>query len=203
MMTPFGVPVLPHLPETPSQTAGPYVHIGLIPRQAGFDIYAQDFGSVLAGPETAGEPITIEGRVFDGVGALVRDALIEIWQADAAGVYGGPFRGWGRAGTDFVTGLYSFRTIKPGPVPAYGGIAPMAPHATIWIVSRGINTALTTRLYFSDEAAANDADPVLALIDPRERRDTLIARRSDRADGIAYVFDIHLQGPQETVFFDV
>src|SRR6478735_6758741 len=101
-----------YLPEMPSQTAGPYVHIGLIPRQAGFDIFETNLGEAILGPDTRGERIRIEGRILDGTGALVRDALIELWQADAAGRYPHPadrqpgpapergFRGWGRSGTD-------------------------------------------------------------------------------------------------------
>jgi protocatechuate 3,4-dioxygenase alpha subunit len=107
------------LKETASQTAGPYVHIGLIPNQAGFDIFEKNFSNVLVRPETKGERIRIEGRVLDGLGEPLRDALIEIWQANAAGKYDHPadrqdkpvdphFRGWGRAGSDFETGLYTF-----------------------------------------------------------------------------------------------
>jgi len=122
------IPKLGYLPETPSQTAGPYVHIGLIPHQAGFDIFENPFGNTVAGRNTAGERIGIEGRVLDGLGAPCRDILLEIWQANAAGRYNHPadrqtdktldadFRGWGRSGTDFTTGLYQFETIKPGPV---------------------------------------------------------------------------------------
>src|SRR3954453_3685578 len=117
---------LPYLKETPSQTAGPYVHIGLIPHQAGFDIFEKNFSNVLVGPETQGERIRIEGRIFDGLGSTTRDILVEIWQANAAGRYNHPadrqddkpidegFRGWGRTGTDFQTGVYSFETVKPG-----------------------------------------------------------------------------------------
>src|SRR5690242_21947754 len=105
--------------ESPSQTAGPYVHIGLIPHQAGFDIFEKNFSNVLVKEGTKGERIRIEGRVFDGSGALVRDALLEIWQANAAGRYNHPldrqegkeidpnFRGWGRTGTDFQSGIYT------------------------------------------------------------------------------------------------
>src|SRR3954463_1049034 len=119
---------LPYLKETPSQTAGPYVHIGLIPHQAGFDIFENNFSNVLVGPETQGERIRIEGRIFDGSGSPCRDILLEIWQANAAGRYNSPldqqedkpidesFRGWGRTGTDFKTGVYTFETIKPGRV---------------------------------------------------------------------------------------
>ncbi|KAA2235455.1 protocatechuate 3,4-dioxygenase subunit alpha [Salinarimonas soli] len=200
--------------ETPSQTAGPYVHIGLIPRQAGFAIYERELGNVLVSPTTRGERIRIEGRVLDGIGAPARDALVELWQANADGRYAHPadkqeskaqdlqFRGFGRAGTHFETGLFVFETIKPGPVAGRAGQPPMAPHVNLWLVARGINLGLATRMYFADEEAANARDPVLALVEPM-RRPTLIARREDRAEGPAYVFDIRLQGEAETVFFDV
>jgi protocatechuate 3,4-dioxygenase alpha subunit len=206
---------LGYLPETPSQTAGPYVHIGLIPRQAGFDIFENNLGDRLLGPQPKGERIRLEGRIFDGTGALVRDALVEIWQANAAGRYAHPadrqegkpldpgFRGWGRTGTDFETGLWSFETIKPGPVIGRHGHKPMAPHINLWIVARGINLGLATRLYFEDEATANAADPVLNMIEPAVRRSTLIARKEQRSGETAYVLDIRLQGEGETVFFDI
>jgi protocatechuate 3,4-dioxygenase alpha subunit len=205
---------LGYLPETPSQTAGPYVHIGLVPRQAGFDIFENNLGDTLLGPDTKGERIRIEGRIFDGTGALVRDALVEIWQADAFGRFNHPadrqdgprdegFRGWGRTGTDFETGLWSFDTIKPGRTAGRRGHTRMAPHISLWIVARGINISLSTRLYFEDEAEANAEDPVLRIIEQPARRKTLIAR-CDKRDGVnAYVLDIHLQGENETVFFDV
>jgi protocatechuate 3,4-dioxygenase alpha subunit len=204
---------LGYLKETASQTAGPYVHIGLIPHMAGFDIFQNNFGNVLAGASTKGEHVTIEGRVLDGTGTPVRDALLEIWQANADGRYNHPadtqkkpldpgFRGWGRTGAQFQTGLYSFDTVKPGPVPGRNGRM-MAPHINVWIVSRGINIGLNTRLYFSDEAEANATDPVLNLIEQEERRNTLIAKRTMRDGKCVYLFDIVLQGDNETVFFDV
>lgn len=205
---------LAYLKETPSQTAGPYVHIGLIPQQAGFDIFKNNFGNVLVGPGAKGERIRIEGRVLDGVGEPLKDVLLEIWQANAAGKYGHPadrqdkpvdahFRGWGRAGSDFATGLYSFETVKPGSVVGRLGHRPMAPHVNFWIVARGINIGLNTRMYFSDEAEANAADPVLNLIEQPARRETLIAARSERGKEVVYTFDIRLQGDRETVFFDI
>jgi protocatechuate 3,4-dioxygenase alpha subunit len=205
---------LGRLPETPSQTAGPYVHIGLIPQQAGFDIFETKIGEALLGPDTQGERICIEGRIFDGSGAPVRDALVEIWQADGFGRYPHPadrqpgprdegFRGWGRTGTNFETGLWSFETIKPGRVAGRHGHGRMAPHVNLWIVARGLNIGLSTRLYFEDEAAANAEDPVLRIIEQPERRRTLIARREMREGGPCYVLDIRLQGEGETVFFDV
>lgn len=204
----------PLLKETASQTAGPYVHIGLAPQAAGFDIFENNFGPVLVTPQTQGERIRIEGTVTDGAGAPVRDVLLEIWQANAAGKYHHPgdrqpgraidpsFRGWGRACSDFDSGLYRFETIKPGSVSGRHG-RPMAPHIGFWIVARGINLGLHTRMYFSDEASANAADPVLNLIDVPARRQTLIAQREQRADGTVYRFDIRLQGEGETVFFDI
>jgi protocatechuate 3,4-dioxygenase alpha subunit len=204
---------LTYLKETASQTAGPYVHIGLIPGMAGFDIFEKNFTNVLTGPNTKGERITLEGRVLDGTGTPLRDVLLEIWQADAAGRYNHPadrspgaidgdFRGWGRAGSDFETGLITFETIKPGVTSDKTG-RKCAPHVNVWIVARGINIGLNTRIYFSDEDAANAADPVLNLIEQPVRRSTLIARRSERAGKVVYDFTINLQGPDETVFFDV
>jgi protocatechuate 3,4-dioxygenase, alpha subunit len=204
---------LDYLKETASQTAGPYVHIGLIPGMAGFDIFEKNFTNVLVGPNTKGERITIEGRVLDGTGSPLRDVLLEIWQANAAGRYNHPadrssgeldagFRGWGRAGSDFESGLITFETIKPGVTTDKAGRR-CAPHVNVWIVARGINIGLNTRLYFSDEEAANAADPVLNLIDQSSRRSTLIAKRSERGGKTVYSFTINLQGPDETVFFDV
>jgi protocatechuate 3,4-dioxygenase alpha subunit len=204
---------LGYLPETPSQTAGPYVHIGLIPRQAGLDSLEQ-LGATLVGPETKGERIRIEGRIFDGTGAMVRDAVVEIWQADSFGRFNHPadrqdgerdegFRGWGRTGTDFETGLWFFETIKPGRTAGRHGHRRMAPHISLWIVARGINTGLSTRLYFEDEPEANAEDPVLGIVEQPERCRTLIARREKRDGRAVYVFDIHLQGADETVFFDI
>jgi protocatechuate 3,4-dioxygenase alpha subunit len=202
---------LPYLKETPSQTAGPYVHIGLAPGAAGFDIYAHQLGQDIAGPQAAGTRIRIEGLVIDGTDNPVKDVLIETWQANAAGHYahpegGGPveegFRGWGRIITDFATGKWGFDTVKPGCVRGRKGTV-QAPHISLWLVARGINLGLCTRLYFDDESAANAADPVLNLIEWESRRPTLIARRQP-GDGVPlYRFDIRLQGDGETVFFEV
>lgn len=206
---------LPYRPETPSQTAGPYVHIGLIPHQAGFEIFERPFTNVLVAPQTRGERIAIEGRVLDGTGSPCRDVLLELWQANADGRYDHPadtqeakaldptFRGFGRTGTSFETGLYRFETIKPGRVAGRHGHKPMAPHVNLWLVARGINLGLSTRMYFSDEEAANAEDPVLNIIEQPSRRATLIGRRETRGTETVYVFDIHLQGERETVFFDV
>jgi len=204
----------PLLRETASQTAGPYVHIGLAPKAAGFDIFDNDFGPVLTTPATQGERIAIEGQVFDGSGTPLRDVLLEIWQANAQGRYAHAadrqagkavdphFRGWGRACSDFETGLWRFDTIKPGVVAGRDGV-PMAPHVNLWIVARGINIGLNTRMYFDDEAQANAADPVLNLIEWEVRRKTLVGRREQRGALTVYRFDIRLQGEGETVFFDL
>ncbi len=203
--------------ETASQTAGPYVHIGLAPQAAGFDIFENNFGHVLVRDATKGQRIRIEGRVFDGIGTVLKDVLIEIWQANAEGRYAHPgdrqagkaidpnFRGWGRACTDFESGVYAFDTVKPGRVEGRNGRV-MAPHVNAWIIARGINIGLHTRIYFSDEAAANGEDAVLNLIEWEGRRKTLLAERlpTKTAEGAAvYRFDIRLQGADETVFFDV
>ncbi len=147
--------VLSCLPETPSQTAGPYVHIGLIPNQAGFDIFQNNFSGDIAGPDVAGQRIVIEGKIFDGAGHVAKDVLVETWQANAAGRYNHPadnqnrsldqnFRGWARTGTDFGTGLYTIRTIKPGSVVGRKGRKAMAPHVNFWLASRGINIGSET-----------------------------------------------------------
>ena len=200
-----------YLRETASQTAGPYVHIGLAPGAAGFDIYDAELGQDIAGPNAKGERIRVEGLVIDGVGNPVKDVLIEVWQANASGHYAHPegggqvedgFRGWGRVITDFETGRWGFDTIKPGAVPGRNS-ATQAPHLNLWIVARGINIGLNTRMYFSDEENANASDPVLARVEGQARRATLVASRSDDGSLPLYRFDIRLQGDGETVFFDV
>ncbi len=202
---------LAYLKESASQTAGPYVHIGLAPGAAGFEIYRQELGHDIAGPNAVGERVRVEGVVIDGMGAPIKDVLLEVWQANADGHYahpegGGPvedgFRGWGRVITDFDTGEWSFETVKPGKTRGRDtGI--QAPHINIWLVSRGINIGLNTRMYFADEVQANAADPVLNLIEWENRRGTLIAKRSDDGDLPTYRFEIRLQGDSETVFFDI
>lgn len=202
---------LNYLKETPSQTAGPYVHIGLAPGAAGFDIYREELGWDIAGPHAKGQRIRVEGVVIDGTGSPVKDVLLEAWQANADGIYAHPehdgeveegFRGWGRVITDFKTGEWAFDTIKPGPVMGRNGQM-MAPHINLWIVARGINIGLNTRIYFDDEAEANAADPVINTIEWERRRQTLIAKRSEREGKIIYRFDVKLQGQDETVFFDI
>jgi len=202
---------LNYLKETPSQTAGPYVHIGLAPGAAGFDIYREELGWDIAGPHAKGERIRVEGIVIDGTGSPVKDVLLEAWQANAEGIYAHPehdgeveegFRGWGRVITDFKTGEWAFDTVKPGPVMGRNGQM-MAPHITLWLVARGINIGLNTRIYFDDEAEANAADPIINTIEWERRRQTLIARRTEREGKVIYRFDVKLQGEDETVFFDI
>lgn len=188
------------LKETPSQTAGPFVHIGTLPAIAGLRTKTPERQNILAREGTLGERIRIEGVIHDGAGAPVKDAMLEIWQANAHGQHGcNDFIGWGRAATDFETGLYVFETIKPGPTPFRDG-RKQAPHISLSIFARGINIHLQTRLYFSDEAEANAVDPILQLVGQPERVATLIAQREDGHP--LYRFDIHLQGDRETVFFD-
>ncbi len=200
---------LDYLKESPSQTAGPYVHIGCTPNFCGIDgIFPADLGTDMVNDKTRGERITITGRIFDGLDAPLRDALVEIWQADSDGIYNSPyetrgsadpnFTGWGRCPTDMETGVFTFETIKPGRVPFFDG-RPQAPHVTFWIVARGILIGLHTRMYFGDEEAANAEDPLLKRVEHKKRIPTLIAPR----DGNTYTFDIRLQGENETIFLDI
>lgn len=201
---------VPTLKESPSQTAGPYVHIGLTPNFADIaGIYATDPGATMLGPDTPGQRIAVSGRIIDGAGVPVGDAVVECWQADADGRYGAghadanagnSFTGWGRQPTN-AQGVFTFETIKPGRAAGPDGKL-MAPHIALWIVARGINTGLQMRYYFDDEAGANAEDFLLNKIPDARRRATLIASRQP-GDGLRYHLDIHLQGDQETVFLDM
>ena len=197
------------LKETPSQTAGPYVHIGMTPNFVGITgVFPTDLGTQMVNARTKGERITVTGHVFDGADQVLRDCVVEIWQPDAGGLFPSPsetrgaadphFTGWGRCPADADTGEFRFDTIKPGKVPFPDGRL-QAPHISLWIVARGINLGLNTRLYFDDEADANAADPILSRIEQRSRVATLVAKR----EGDIFTLDIHLQGPNETVFFDI
>jgi protocatechuate 3,4-dioxygenase alpha subunit len=189
-----------HLKESPSQTAGPYVHIGTYPSAIGLEIRKDEPLNVLVDKSGRGQPIRIEGIIYDGAGDPLRDAMVEIWQPDADGRFNSPdFFGWGRAVANFDTGLFIFETIRPSPTPWRDGRT-QAPHLQVLIFARGINIHLHTRMYFADEVNANEADPVLALV-PAARRRTLIAERA--GDSATYRFVIRLQGEDETVFFDV
>ena len=192
---------------TPSQTVGPFFKYGLTP--GGKYDWNDAFTSNLVTPDASGERIRVEGRVFDGDGAPVPDAMLEIWQADSQGRFADPqdkralpntkFRGFGRCGTD-ADGGYAFDTVKPGPVPDPDGI-PQAPHLLVAVFARGMLRHLYTRIYFDDEAG-NSVDPVLALV-PSDRRITLIATREPSNGNAVYKLDLRLQGERETVFFDI
>ena len=192
------------LVETASQTAGPYVHIGCIPTFAGVEgVYPEDLGLSPIAEGAKGKVITITGHVYDGTGWAIRDAMMESWQADAAGIYPGQDRadpavgGFCRFAADKDSGEFTLRTIKPGAVTDRSGKV-MSPHISVWIVARGINIGLNTRIYFEDED--NSADPLLARIEQQPRVDTLMAKKT--GDG-AYRFDIRLQCEGETVFIDL
>jgi protocatechuate 3,4-dioxygenase alpha subunit len=192
------------LPLTAAQTVGPFFSPSLLREDAR--------RNVLVGPETAGERIRIEGRVLDGDGEPVPDALVEIWQANAHGRYNHPadegsapldpsFSGFGRSGTE-EEGRYWFDTVKPGAVPLHSGTQELqAPHIVVTVHSRGLLNHAVTRLYFADEPTT-DSDPVLRQV-PAERRSTLLARPASGEDRTVYQFDIILQGADETVFFNV
>lgn len=189
---------------TPSQTVGPFFAYGLTPN--GQYSWNDAFTNNLLTSDVSGEKIRVEGAVYDGDGAIVPDAMLEIWQADAQGRFADPqdsrsipnasFKGYGRCGTH-VTGDYSFDTIKPGSVPDADG-KPQAPHILLSVFGRGMTMQSTTRIYFDDEAATA-TDEVVNIV-PADRRATIIAKKT--APGV-YRFDVHLQGDNETVFFDV
>jgi protocatechuate 3,4-dioxygenase alpha subunit len=185
---------------TPTQTVGPFFSPALL----------REPWNVMTTDETVGERIRVEGRVLDGAGNVVPDAMIEVWQANASGRFNHPrdrrdlpldpsFSGFGRSGTD-DDGAYWFETIKPGPVP-FEGDRMQAPHLSLTIHARGMLNHAQTRLYFEDEAA-NDDDPILALV-PADRRSTMIARRSEEEGAVVYRLDIVLQGRGETVFLNI
>lgn len=187
------------LKQTPSQTVGPFFHIGMV----------REAENLLVDEAISGERIYIKGRLLDGDSQPVSDALVEIWQADAQGIYNHPadpqhekadksFRGFGRSATT-EDGNFLFKTIKPGVV-AWDDQQDQARHANVRVFARGMLIHAVTRLYFSDESA-NQTDPVLNSVDP-ERRQTLIAKREKSEDLPTYRFDIHLQGERETVFFN-
>lgn len=194
------------LKQTPSQTVGPFFAYGLTPEQYGYP-FTSIAGGDLVASETDGERIRIEGRVLDGAGEPIDDAMVEIWQADGEGRHAHPFdprgsntgfKGFGRVGTGAdPERRFVFHTVKPGSVDGR-----QAPHINVTVFARGLLMHVNTRIYFSDEEEAHARDPVLALVPP-ERRSTLIAQRESTPTGIVYRFDIHMQGDRETVFFDV
>jgi protocatechuate 3,4-dioxygenase alpha subunit len=197
-------PYNPMMTQSPSQTIGPYFALGLV--RKGDNVIT----NVLTSERTEGERIRIEGCVFDGDGRPVEDAMLEIWQANSHGRYNHlqdeqdkpldpDFMGHGRAGTD-PNGKYWFETIKPGSTPGLSD-TPQSPHINAIVFARGMLVHAFTRIYFDDEAA-NRNDPVLMSIEDEARRNTLIARHETSDGTTVYRFDIHLQGENETVFFD-
>lgn len=192
------------LAETASQTAGPYVHIGCVPSFTGITaVYPADLGARATEDGAKGEQILIEGVLYDGTGTPVCDAMIESWQADANGVFPGAagadpkVNGFCRVATDPETGRFAIRTVKPGGVVDASGTQ-HAPHLALWIVARGINIGLSTRIYFAD--AQNEDDPVLGQVADPARKQTLLAQPTGPG---TYRFDIRLQGTDETVFLDI
>ncbi|PRG24154.1 protocatechuate 3,4-dioxygenase subunit alpha [Burkholderia multivorans] len=194
------------LKQTPSQTVGPYFAYGLCPQQYDYDLKSL-FTPTIAAPHAEGEHVLLVGQVFDGDGNVVSDAILEFTQVDGAGRYPASrddiaksgFTGFARVGTGTdPQHRYVVETVKPGRIGAAD-----APHVNVTVMMRGILTHAFTRLYFDDEAAANANDPVLNVV-PAERRATLVAKR-DAQPGrpVVYRFDIRMQGPDETVFFDV
>jgi protocatechuate 3,4-dioxygenase alpha subunit len=190
--------------RTPSQTVGPYLHLGLVQGRFGAP---EIFSPAVASTGMPGTHIRIEGRVLDGEGNPLPDALIETWQADSEGRYAHPadgrppasnsFRGFGRCPTA-KDGTFHIATIKPGRVPGPNGTV-QAPHINVSVLARGVVKRLFTRIYFAGDPA-NAGDPILALV-PADRRATLTARPDANAPGV-FRFDIRLQGADETVFFD-
>ena len=179
--------------ETPSQTAGPYVHIGCTPNFCGIEgIYAEDLARRPFPDAT--DRITLIGRVIDGTGTPLRDCMVESWQADAKGAFRP--EGFCRMPADAVSGEWRLDTVMPGAVPFPDGRM-QAPHIALWITARGINLGLHTRVYF--EGHGIDDDPLLARVELRHRVATLIAR----PDGDVWRHDIVLQGENETVFLDM
>ena len=199
----------PKFRQSPSQTIGPFFAYGLTPEQYGYP-FRSVVAPVLVQDETEGERIRLTGQVLDGEDRPIDDAMIEIWQANAHGRYNHPadrrqdnrldpdFKGVGRSGTGSDPQCrFVFDTVKPGP--AGDG---QAPHLNMIVMMRGLLVHLFTRVYFDDEDEANAVDPVLALV-PAARRATLVATRHETAAGVLYRFDVRMQGPSETVFFDV
>ena len=193
-MTEYGI--------TASQTVGPFLKIGLVRE-----------GQEYVVPKNTNGALKVQGRVYDGEGKPVPDAMIEIWQANVHGKYNHPedlsdaelvkgFNGFGRSCTD-EEGCFFFVTVKPGRVAGLGNTL-QAPHMAINVFARGMLKQQVTRLYFSDEINANSEDPVLNSIEDAEVRDTLVASKVDDENGMTcYKFNIHLQGEKETAFFDV
>ena len=195
------------LKQTPSQTIGPFFSYGLTPEQSNYPNLSSLSSNSLLTDSTIGEQIRLEGKIFDGAGDIVSDAMIEIWQADAEGRYPDPqisgkansiFSGFGRCDTGVdKQNKYIFETIKPGQIDTE-----TAPHINVTIFMRGLLLHVFTRIYFSDEDRSNSADAVLSAV-PVDRQKTLIAEKVAGVTPATYVFDVFLQGENETVFFDI
>ena len=179
--------------ESPSQTAGPYVHIGCTPTSCGLEKrgFGEEFGTSMFNESYKGDRILLDVQIFDGAGDPVKDGLVEIWQSGPNGQFHGTkgFENWGRQATHYETGRVGFETLKPGKQ------FHQSPHILVWIAARGINLGLMTRIYFEDED--NSYDPVFQL--SGSRASTLVAKKTETG----YTHEIYLQGDKETVFFDV
>ena len=199
-----------HLKQTPSQTAGPYVHIALVPDEIGHRVALPRLDHVPLWPKIQDNRIEIKGVIYDGAQERVKDAAIEFWQSNGMGefIHGAASvtsmgRGWGRSFTNFETGEFTISTVKPGSSIDKHGLF-HAPHISLWIVARGLNDGVFTRIYFDDEAKQNAKDRAICHSIPSARLHTLLAQKTNLIDNTThYRFDIVLQGDDETVFFDL
>ncbi len=191
--------------QTPSQTVGPFFAFGPTPAEYGYS-FNELVGNKLATDDVVGEPIRLVSQIFDGEGNPIDDVLVEIWQANAQGRYtqmagnrlDSSFHSLGQSGTGTdEKRRFVFDTVKPGTVDER-----QAPHVNMPIMMRGLLVYLFTRLYFDDETEANANDPILTNLS-EDRRQTLIARRQETGARVIYHADLHMQGPKETVFFDI
>ena len=198
------------LKQTPSQTAGPYLHIGFLPKKVGINSsFSRELNNLILSEKTKGTRIEISGKIYDGNNEVLKDALVEIWQVDSNGNYQSRltkknkydknFSNWGRTSCDFNTGLWKFNTIKPGIVQLNKSEI-LAPHIWLWIVARGINLGLYTCMYFSDENALNKLDRNLKKLTNNNNLQSLFAVNIEK---YKYEFNIYLQGDKETIFFNV
>jgi protocatechuate 3,4-dioxygenase alpha subunit len=195
--------------QTPSQTAGPYLHIGLLPKKVGINSsFSRELNNLILSEKTKGTRIEISGKIYDGNNEVLKDALVEIWQVDSNGNYQSRltkktkydknFSNWGRTSCDINTGLWKFNTIKPGIVQLNKSEI-LAPHIWFWIVARGINLGLYTCMYFSDENTLNKLDRNLKKF-TNNNLQSLFAVNIEK---YKYEFNIYLQGDKETIFFNV
>jgi len=197
------------LKQTPSQTAGPYLHIGFLPKKVEINSsFSRELNNLILSDKTEGTRIEISGKIYDGNNEVLKDALVEIWQVDSNGNYQSRltkknkydknFSNWGRTSCDLNTGLWKFNTIKPGIVQLNKSEI-LAPHIWLWIVARGINLGLYTCMYFSDENTLNKLDRNLKKL-TNNNLQSLFAVNIEK---YKYEFNIYLQGDKETIFFNV